>query len=413
MSTAISQKNCRSCDEALAVEVLDLGLQPLANSLLDSLDDAVREKTFPLDLRVCSACGLMQLGHTVPPSDIFSDYLYFSSVSPALVDHARRAAESHCRDYGLGARSFVVEIASNDGYLLQNFVRLGVPCLGVEPAQNIAKTATEKGIPTLPVFFSENVARSIVADSGRADLILGNNVFAHVPTTNDFVAGMAVLLAPGGRAVLEFPWAHEMVEHLEFDTVYHEHFFYFHLTPLAPLLARHGLVLARVEQLPIHGGSLRVHIAHQGQATPDASVGKLLQVEATAGVGTPWYYENFGAKVRSLKSELSGEIAELRAGGASLAAYGASAKGSTLLNFCGIGRGALGFVVDRSPHKQRKFTPGTHLPILPPEALLERRPDMTLLLTWNFAEEIVAQQQEYLRGGGRFLVPVPHPHTLP
>jgi len=409
---AVDQRECRSCGSALGEAVLDLGSQPLANSLLNRAEDALAERRYPLALKVCPSCALWQLSHTVPPEALFSDYVYFSSVSDALVAHAKVAAEGHVRDYSLGSSSFVVEIASNDGYMLQNFVRLGIPCLGVEPALNIAKASAERGIPTMPAFFSAEIARQIVGEHGHADLVLGNNVFAHVPTTNDFVAGLSVLLAPRGRAVLEFPWAHEMAEKLEFDTIYHEHFFYFHGTSLVPLFARHSLEIVRIERLPIHGGSLRVHIAHSGASAVDPSVADLLREEKNAGVGGSEYSRRFGERVHKLRTDLTQELGRLRASGSKIAAYGASAKGSTLLNFCGLGPGDIDFVVDRSPHKQDKLTPGTHLPILHPDALLERRPEVTLLLTWNFAEEIAAQQCDYLAAGGRFLVPVPQPHYL-
>jgi SAM-dependent methyltransferase len=355
----------------------------------------------------------MQLSYTVPPEALFSDYLYFSSVSDAFVAHAKAAAEAHHRNYSLGANSFVLEIASNDGYLLQNFVRLGVPCLGVEPAANIAKVAVAKGVSTLSEFFSSELARRIVGERGQADLILGNNVFAHVPNTNDFVEGLATLLAPNGRIVLEFPWAHEMVKNLEFDTIYHEHVFYFHATSLVPLLARHGLEMVQIQKLAIHGGSLRVHIAHEGVAKQDPDVADILAKEASAGVGDLEYGRKFRENVLHLRQQLNDEIARLKSAGSKVAAYGASAKGSTLLNFFGIGRESLDFVVDRSPHKQGRFTPGTHLPIFDPEALNEHKPDVTLLLTWNFAEEIAKQQTSYIQGGGRFLVPLPQPHYLP
>lgn len=412
MSDTKKQSVCRSCGEPLSATILDLRAQPLANKLLNNPREAHRELRFPLDLKVCPSCSLMQLGHTVPPEALFSDYLYFSSVSDAMVAHASRATESHQREYALGGDSFVVEIASNDGYLLKNFVNSGVPCLGVEPAQNIADVALANGIPTLQKFFTEDTAEQIVRNYNQADLILGNNVFAHVPDINGFVKGLCLLLAPEGRVILEFPWAHEMVKKLEFDTIYHEHFFYFHGRALVPLFARHGLEMVRIEKLPIHGGSLRIHVAREGVKTPDGSVSALVEEEGKAGVGTAAYAEVFGQRVKQLKDELVGELGRLKSSGKRIAAYGASAKGSTLLNYCGIGRELLEFVVDRSPHKQGKFTPGTHLPILPTAALEEQMPDVTLLLTWNFAEEIAAQQGNYLRNGGKFLVPVPHPHYL-
>lgn len=410
---AIEQLDCRSCGAPLSDTVLDLGAQPLANKLLNSLDEAKQELCFPLELRVCPSCSLMQLGHTVPPDAMFSEYLYFSSVSDAMLKHARSAAENHKRDYALSDKSFVVEIASNDGYLLRNFVQAGIPCLGVEPARNIAEAAKASGIPTVREFFTAEAARKIRTEHGAANLILGNNVFAHVPNTNDFVQGLSLLLAPHGTVILEFPWAQEMVKKLEFDTIYHEHCFYFHAQALVPLFARHGLEMVRIDRLPIHGGSLRIHVAHQRVAIPDPSVAQVLAEEKFAGVGTSEYYAAFGENVEKLQSELVAEVAALKKSGKRLAAYGASAKGSTLLNYCAIGKNECDFVVDRSPHKQDKFTPGTHLPIVSASALEEEKPDVTLLLTWNFAEEIASQQSAYLSGGGRFLVPVPRPHYMP
>ncbi len=412
MTKAVPQAHCRSCGSGQLAPVLDLGLQPLANSLLSDIDAAAGESRFPLELHVCQACQLMQLGHSVPPEAMFSEYLYFSSVSEALLRHSFEAVANHCKDYDLGPGSFVVEVASNDGYLLRNFVARGIPCLGIEPARNIAECAVKSGVPTLPEFFSTKLARLIVAERGPADLVIGNNVFAHVPETNDFVQGLSILLAAHGRAVLEFPWAHAMVEHLEFDTIYHEHFFYFHARALVPLFARHGLEMLRIEKLSIHGGSLRVHVGRAGTGKPDASVGGVLAEEEHAGVGKAGYYKAFGERVERLRDELMEELRLCKSAGKSVAAYGASAKGSTLLNYCGIGGDTLDFVVDRSPHKQGKITPGTHLRILPTSALEEKSPDVTLLLTWNFAEEIAAQQANYLRDGGRFLVPVPRPHYL-
>jgi len=413
MSDAKKQSVCRSCGEALSATILDLGVQPLANKLLNNSQEAQRELRFPLDLKVCPSCSLMQLGHTVPPEALFSDYLYFSSVSDAMLAHASRATESHQRDYAINGSSFVVEIASNDGYLLKNFVNSGVPCLGVEPAKNIADVAKANGIPTLQEFFTEDTAEQIVRKHGHADLILGNNVFAHVPDTNGFVKGLCLLLAPEGRVILEFPWAHEMVKKLEFDTIYHEHFFYFHARSLVALFARHGLEMTRIEKLQIHGGSLRVHVAHKGRASLDSSVAHVLEEEEREGVGSEGYYTGFGGRVANLKADLKAEISKLRKSGSRLAAYGASAKGSTLLNYCDIGKEECEFVADRSPHKQGKLTPGSHLPIVDASALQEHHPDVTLLLTWNFAEEITSQQAAYLGAGGRFLVPVPRPHYLP
>ena len=401
---------CRSCGSTSGREVLDLGLQPLANNLLPvPPEEAGKEPRFPLIVDVCNECFLMQLRDLVPPVTLFSEYLYFSSFSDAMLRHARGAVERHSSEYSLGSESLVVEIASNDGYLLQYFQEKGIPSLGIEPAANIAKVAREKGIDTRVEFFSKALADTLVEEGKQADLILGNNVFAHVPDVNDFVAGIATLLKTNGVAALEFPWGHEMVQHLEFDTIYHEHVYYFNAVALVPLFQRHGLEIFRIEKLPIHGGSLRIHASKAGTRTVESSVDAIIEEETASGASSPVYYEEFSRAVVALKKNLLDLLARLKSQGHSIAAYGASAKGSTLLNYCGIGRETLSFIVDRSTYKQGKFSPGMHLPILPPEALMERHPDYTLLLTWNFAEEILIQQKDYRAAGGRFIVPVPKP----
>jgi SAM-dependent methyltransferase len=387
--------------------LLDLGLQPLANNLLRPEDLRKAEPRFPLRLFLCPRCWMLQIGETVPPVELFSEYLYFSSFSDAMLRHAREAATRYIGEFALNAKSLVVEIASNDGYLLKNFVEAGVPCLGIEPASNIAKVASERGIPTIVEFFGEQTARAVAQEHGKADLILGNNVFAHVPSTNDFVAGLKALLKPEGRIILEFPYAVEFVKNIEFDTIYHEHVFYFTASALMPLFARHGLDIFRVEHLPIHGGSLRLYAGHIGAHAVEDSLKSCLSEEGRLGVKTLAFYEDFARRVHVLREELRKRLQKLKAEGRSIAAYGASAKGSTLLNFFGIGEEVIDFVVDRSTYKQGRLTPGTHLPILPPEALLERRPDYTLLLTWNFADEILAQQSAYREAGGKFIVPIP------
>ena len=398
---------CRSCGGNRGRLILDLGLQPLANRLLNADELAAPEPRFPLRLAVCEACWMMQIVDLVPPADLFSDYLYFSSFSDALLRHSAEAVASHIRDFGLGPLHRVIEIASNDGYLLKNFVAAGIPCLGIEPAANIAKVATERGIPTLCRFFGRELATELANGGQQADLILANNVFAHVPDTNGFVAGLSALLRSGGRAVIEFPYGCDMVEHVEFDTIYHEHVFYFTLTALVPLMARHGLEVFDVRRLPIHGGSLRLFVAHTGTHSVTPSVTLLLDEEAIKGVHTAAYYDDFARRVMGIRADLIALLDRLQAEGRSIAAYGASAKGSTLLNFYGLDSKRIAFVVDRSTAKQGRHTPGTHLPIVAPEELVRRRPDYAVLLTWNFAEEILAQQQAYRDAGGRFIVPVP------
>ena len=398
---------CRSCGSTHAALILDLGLQPLANNLLTPADLAKPEPKFPLRLAVCQSCWLLQITDLVPPVALFSEYLYFSSFSDLMLRHAREAAHRYLQEFRLNASSLVVEIASNDGYLLQNFVSAQIPCLGIEPAANIAKVAREKGIETLEEFFGGKVAGQLAARQRQADLILGNNVFAHAPDPNDFVAGMKTLLQPAGRIALEFPYGVEFIQHHEFDTIYHEHVFYFTLTALQPLFERHGLTIFRVERLPIHGGSLRLFAGHTGDHAVEPSVPALRAEEQRQGVASLVCYEGFADQVHGLKRDLLELLARLQREGKRIAAYGASAKGSTLLNYYGIGPETLDFVVDRSPYKQGRLTPGTHLPILPPEELLKRQPDYTLLLTWNFADEILAQQTAYRQAGGRFIVPIP------
>ena len=398
---------CRSCGVRHHELILDLGHQPLANNLLCPGDLHKPEPRFPLRLFVCPGCWLVQITDLVPPVELFSEYLYFSSFSEAMLQHARNAAGRYTVEFGLDKESLVIEIASNDGYLLKNFVATQIPCLGIEPAANIASVARDQGIETLGEFFGESLARKLAAECRVADLILGNNVFAHAPDPNDFVAGLRTLLKPGGRIVLEFPYAVEMIAQCEFDTIYHEHVFYFTLTSLQPLFRRHGLDVLHVEQLPIHGGSLRIFAGHAGRHPTHASVAALQAEETRQGVATPHYYAGFARRVAATKRALCDLIDRLKHQGKTIAAYGASAKGSTLLNFFGLGNAEIEFVADRSPYKQGRLTPGTHLPIVPAEELVIRMPDYTLLLTWNFADEILRQQADYRQRGGKFILPIP------
>jgi hypothetical protein len=396
---------CRSCGAKGLELVLSLGRTPLANSLLTQ-DDLVRaEPTFPLDLAFCPGCSLVQITETVPPEQLFSEYLYFSSVSDALLAHARELVERVIDGRRLTASSRVIELASNDGYLLQYYVARGVPVLGIDPAANVARVAIERGVPTLVEFFGTDLARRLRGQGETADVIHANNVLAHVADLNGFVEGIALLLKDDGVAIIEAPYLKDLIDHCEFDTIYHEHLCYYSLTALDRLFRRHGLHLEDVERLPIHGGSLRVSVGKRGAATP--AVAALLSEEAAWGVDRFATYRDFGARVEALKASLRSTLAEFKRRGDRIAAYGAAAKGSTLLNYFGIGRETLDFVVDRSPHKQGRFMPGVHIPIRAPERLLEEMPDEVLLLTWNFADEILEQQKTYRKLGGRFIIPVP------
>ena len=402
--TAVAAR-CRSCGGASLELILSLGQTPLANALLTAEQRSQPEPRFPLDLVYCPDCALVQITETVPPEQLFSHYLYLTSFSDTMLQSAEELANRLTDRRRLGPASLVVELASNDGYLLQYYQRRQVPVLGIEPAANVAKVAEERGIPTLVRFFGEQVGHELRDEGRTADVVHANNVLAHVADLNGFVAGIALLLKDSGVAVIEVPHVKALVEHLEFDTIYHEHLCYYSLRALQPLFRRHGLTIVDVERLPIHGGSLRFYASRSG--TPSEAVRGLLAEEAQAGIASFHFYRDFGQKVSGLRERLRSLLQSLKQEKKRLAAYGASAKGSTLLNYFGIDGDTLDFVVDRSTVKQGLYTPGTHLPILPPEALLERRPDYVLLLSWNFADEILAQQKAYRQQGGRFIIPIP------
>lgn len=403
---------CRACGEKPILPVLKLGSLPLANALVEPNRGDVPEPRFPLELVLCPSCGLVQINVSVPPEILFKDYPYFSSYSNGMLAHVEKLVRRLIVERKLSAESRVIEIASNDGYLLQYYKTAGVPCLGIEPAGNVAERARAKGIPTLVEFFNEALGERLAKEGSQADVIHAHNVFAHVPNPNEFVAGLKAVLKPGGIAVIEAPYVRDLVEKTEFDTIYHEHFSYFSLTAVANLVDRYGLMVADVEHVEIHGGSLRYFIAHTG-GSPGPRVAEMLAAERAWGASDPHTYENFAARVWRLGDELRALLAKLKKEGCRVAAYGASAKGSTLLNAFGIGADDIAFVVDRSHAKQGRCVSGAHIPILPPEALLEHRPDYVLLLTWNFAKEILEQQTEYLKGGGHFIVPIPKISIVP
>jgi hypothetical protein len=381
---------------------------PLANALLSPDQLGESEPAYPLDLAFCPRCTLVQITETVPPEQLFREYLYFSSFSDTMLCHAADLSRRIVDSRGLDGGSLVVEIASNDGYLLQYYRQRGIPVLGIEPAVNVARVAEEeRGIKTLGEFFDAALARDLRDQGVRPDVIHAHNVLAHVADLNGFVQGLGILLPMHGAAVIEVPYLKDLIDHCEFDTIYHEHLCYFSLTALDRLLRRHGLVIYDVERVPIHGGSLRLWAGQAAQARPGDRVRALLAEEAGWGVDQEDFYREFARGVESLKDSLNRLLQGLKQDGRRLAAYGAAAKGSTLLNYCGIGPETLDFVVDRSTHKQGRHMPGVRLPIHAPARLLESRPDYVLLLTWNFAAEILEQQREYRRGGGQFIIPVP------
>jgi SAM-dependent methyltransferase len=388
--------------------VLDLGRTPLANALL-SVEDLERpEAVFPLAVVFCPTCTLVQLTVSVPPEQLFREYAYFSSVSDATVAHAKQLVERLVAERRLGPDSLVVELASNDGYLLQHYVAAGVPVLGIEPARNIAEVARGRGIDTVAEFFGLELAKQLRAKGRQASVIHANNVLAHVPDLIGVVSGLRELLAPDGVASIEVPSLVDLIDRCEFDTIYHEHLCYFSLTAVDRLCRAQGLTVVDVERLPIHGGSLRIFAARtDGAPAVSPRVTAALEDEDRWGVTEPETYDAFAGRVAALRRDLTALVDRLRSEGKTVAAYGASAKGATLLNYCGIGQEQLAFVADRSPYKQGRFMPGARLPVVPASSLAARAPDYALLLTWNFADEILAQQAEFLRNGGRFIVPVP------
>jgi SAM-dependent methyltransferase len=398
-------QRCRSCGSSDLAPVLDLGMQPLANAYREP-GDVSKEARYPLALLRCRACSLVQLTGTIPPKLMFDTYTYFSSYSSTMVDAMGALAGRLTSQRGLTADDLVLEIASNDGYLLKHYMKLGIPVLGVEPARNVAAVALENGVPTLPEYFTRSLGAELAGSGRSASVIHANNVMAHVPEINDFVAGICAALRRGGVAVVETPYLVRFVDDREFDTIYHEHVFYYSLTAVSTLVARHGLRVVDVEQIPLHGGSLRLFIQHK-EYPPSDRVETLLRSERERGVTTEDYYFDFARRVEELKTQVTDLLRQLRAEGASIAAYGAAAKGTVLLNHFGLDQDIIDFVVDRSVHKQGLVMPGVAIPILAAEELERRRPDYTLLLAWNFADEILAQQENYRKAGGTFIVPLP------
>ena len=406
------QSACRSCGHGPLEEFLSLGTTPIANALVSPRLNGVTDRQFSLTLAFCSTCSLVQLLESLPSDVIFSEsYPYYSSFSDVLLKHSREHAMELIKSQNLDAHSFVVEVASNDGYLLRNFIDAGIRVLGIDPAPGPAEAARAAGIETITAFFDRDLARSLRAEHGPANVIIANNVLAHVPDPNGFLAGVSELVAEDGVITIENPYVRDLIDHREFDTIYHEHHCYFSCTAIDRLLRRHGLFLNDVEYFPeLHGGTLRWHIGRREAVSAVAR--QYLSEEATSGLTSFEYYAGFAEQVQRIRVELLRLLRDLRSQGKTIAAYGAAAKGSTLLNFVGIGPDLIDFVVDRNPHKQGLLMPGVHIPIRPVEALRQEQPDYVLLLTWNFRDEILSQQADYQRRGGRFILPVPTPAIL-
>jgi hypothetical protein len=405
---------CRFCGATLSQVFVDLGMSPLCESFLRADELNQMERFYPLHVFVCEECFLVQLEQYVSPEDIFSEYAYFSSYSDSWLEHARRYTERMVERFGLGPESAVVELASNDGYLLRNFIARGIPAVGIEPAANVAQVAIENGVPTRVAFFGRTLAQKLVDEGLRADLLIGNNVLAQVPDLNDFVAGMATLLKPSGVMTMEFPHLLQLMRGNQFDTIYHEHFSYFSFLTAERIFAAHGIVLFDVEELNTHGGSLRIYGRHRDDASKPVSgrVEALRRLEQREGLTSLEAYGRFTEQVKATKRQLLSFLIQAKAQGKSIAGYGAPGKGNTLLNYCGIRTDFLDYTVDRNPYKHGKFTPGTHIPIYSPEKIDETRPDYVLILPWNVKDEIVRQMARIREWGGRFVVPIPIPTVV-
>lgn len=406
--------SCRHCDSALEVTFCDLGMSPLANSYLTAQQLDRMEPFFPLHAYVCSECFLVQLQEFETPEHIFTEYAYFSSFSDSWVAHAKAYVEKMVERFGFDEASQVIEIASNDGYLLQFFKEKNVPVLGIEPAANVAKAAEEKGIPTRVQFFNPETAQVLATEGIQADLLLGNNVLAHVPALNEFVRGMKIALKPRGIITMEFPHLLRLIQENQFDTIYHEHFSYISLTTVERVFATFGLRVFDVDEVPTHGGSLRIYATHEenDQQPTTERVGALKQREADAGLLDLGTYRAFSDRVKETKRSLLRFLVQAREEGKTIVGYGAPAKGNTLLNYCGVRTDFLDYTVDRSPHKQDRFLPGVHVPIYSPERIRETKPDYLLILPWNIKDEIMKQMSHIREWGGAFVVPIPETKVL-
>jgi len=406
---------CRFCGTLLQHVFLDLGMSPLANSYLKAHQLNQMEPFYPLRAFVCERCLLVQLEEFESPDHIFSDYAYFSSFSDVFLQHAKDYVDMAVERFSLSAKSYVVEIASNDGYLLQNFVARGIRVLGIEPAKNVAEVAVKKGVPSCVKFFGTQTARELVAEERRPDLIIGNNVLAHVPDLNDFVGGLKILLAPEGIITIEFPHLMHLMGLNQFDTIYHEHFSYFSLTTVNQVFAKHGLTIFDVDEISTHGGSLRIYARHDEHHSKPVTerLMALKKKEEIQGFATLAHYLSFSEKARETKRALLEFLIRAKREGKSVVASGAAAKASTLLNYCGVRQDFVDYLVDRSTYKQGHWLPGVHIPIHDPERIRETKPDYVLILAWNLKEEIMRQMSYVRNWGGQFVVPIPEVRICP
>ncbi len=405
---------CRFCGTGLRQTFVDLGMSPLCETYPSADDLNHGERYYPLHVYICEKCFLVQLDQYESPEGIFSDYPYFSSYSESWLRHCEIYCKKMTAQFRLGPQSFVVEVASNDGYLLQYFVQQSVPVLGVEPAANVAKVAVERGVPTLVRFFGSQLARELAAENQRADLILGNNVLAQVPDLNDFVEGLKIMLKPEGVLTLEFPHLLQLMERNEFDTIYHEHFSYFSMLTTVRIMEAHGMKVFDVEELPSHGGSLRVYACRMEARThrTEPKVADLISAETKAGLASLKGYENFAHQVKQTKLALVNFLVQAALLGKTIVGYGAPGKSATLLHYCGISKDLIEYTVDRSPYKQGRFLPGTHIPIYHPDRIRETKPDYIVILPWNLKDEIASQLQFIREWGGQFVVPIPELATF-
>lgn len=400
---------CRFCGAQLKDVFVNLGMSPLSNAYITQSELDKGEKFYPLKAYVCSSCFLVQLQEFETPDVIFSDYAYFSSYSDTWLEHARRYTDMMIERFQYSKDALIVELASNDGYLLKNFVEKGIPVLGIEPAENVAEAAINNGIPTIAKFFGVSLAKELASENKNADLIIGNNVLAHVPDINDFVGGIKILLKPGGIVTIEFPHLLNLIEHNQFDTIYHEHFSYLSLIAVAAIFEKHGMNIFDVDEIPTHGGSLRIYGAHIDNADREISseVPLLLEKETKAGLDDLKVYHNFSERVNKLKRTILDALIKIKNDNKKIVAYGAAAKGNTLLNFCGIRTDIIDYVVDRNPHKVGKYLPGTHIPILDVNEIKNDKPDFLFILPWNLKDEIIKQNSFIRSWGGKFIVPIP------